>query len=25
VDDFGGSRSDAGMLGNGIYYASSAR
>lgn len=25
VDDFGGKRSDAGMLGSGIYFASSAR
>ena len=25
VDDFGGQRSDAGMLGSGIYFASSAR
>ncbi|KAK2557988.1 Protein mono-ADP-ribosyltransferase PARP4 [Acropora cervicornis] len=25
VDDFGGTRSDAGMLGSGIYFASSAR
>lgn len=25
VDDFGGQRSDPGMLGSGIYFASSAR
>ena len=25
VDDFGGTRSDPGMLGNGIYFASAAR
>ena len=25
VEDFGGKRSDAGMLGSGIYFASSAR
>lgn len=25
VDDFGGTRTDAGMLGNGVYFASSAR
>lgn len=25
VDDFGGKRSDPGMLGSGIYFASSAR
>ena len=25
VDDFGGSRSDPGMLGSGIYFAASAR
>ena len=25
VDDFGGSRSDPGMLGSGIYFAGSAR
>ena len=25
VDDFGGQRSDVGMLGSGIYFASSAR
>ena len=25
VDDFGGQRSDPGMLGSGIYFANSAR
>jgi len=25
VDDFGGTRSDPGMLGSGIYFASSSR
>ena len=25
VDDFGGKRTDAGMLGHGLYFASAAR